>query len=145
MNLVKTKVMVSKIGQITVKPSNKKDLCGICGRKIMASVVLWISCGNWIHGRRAKIKWVSTRLVIDFKCTKCKGCYINVDQKEKFHDDVDAKAAVTSRTRLGWVKFRDCQDLLYGKNPSENEMKCIQKLCEISTALWKRDMVLRPE
>ena len=40
MNLVKTKVMVSKIGQITVKPSSKKDLCGICGRKTMANAVL---------------------------------------------------------------------------------------------------------
>ena len=30
-NLMKTKVMVSKIGQVTVKPSRKKDLCGICG------------------------------------------------------------------------------------------------------------------
>ena len=40
MNLVKTKVMVSKIGQITVKPSSKKDLCSICGRKTMANAVL---------------------------------------------------------------------------------------------------------
>ena len=32
-NLMKTKVMVSKIGQVTVKRSSKKDPCGICGRK----------------------------------------------------------------------------------------------------------------
>ena len=32
-NLMKTKVMVSKIGQVIVKPSSKKDPCGICGRK----------------------------------------------------------------------------------------------------------------
>ena len=31
--LMKTKVMVSKIGHVTVKPSSKKDPCGICGRK----------------------------------------------------------------------------------------------------------------
>ena len=30
--VMKTKVMVSKIGQVTVKPSNKKDPCDICGR-----------------------------------------------------------------------------------------------------------------
>ena len=51
---------------------------------------------------------------------------------EKLHDDVKTViefsylgdrissgggcvAAVTSRTRLGWVKFRECQDLLCGK------------------------------
>ena len=30
-NLMKTKVMVSKIGQVTVKSSSKKDPCNICG------------------------------------------------------------------------------------------------------------------
>ena len=55
------------------------------------------------------------------------------------------EAAVTSRTRLGWVKLRDCQDLIFKKISYENQRKCIQKLCEISNALWKRDMVLRPE
>ena len=34
-NLMKTKVMVSKIGQVTVKPCSKKDPCGICGIKTM--------------------------------------------------------------------------------------------------------------
>ena len=83
MNLVKTKVMVSKIGQITVRPSNKKDLCG---RKTMANVVFCKYCGNWIYGRCAKIKRVTNRLGIDFKCRKCKGCHKTVDQKGKLHD-----------------------------------------------------------
>ena len=30
---MKTKVMVSKIGQINIKPSSWKDPCGICGKK----------------------------------------------------------------------------------------------------------------
>ena len=30
-NLMKTKVMVSKIGQVTVNSSSKTDPCGICG------------------------------------------------------------------------------------------------------------------
>ena len=49
-NLMKTKVMMSNIGQVTVKPSSKKDPCGICGRKTMLNAVLCKSCGNWIHG-----------------------------------------------------------------------------------------------
>ena len=40
MNLLKTKVIVSRIGQVTVNPSSKKDPCGICGRTIMLNVVL---------------------------------------------------------------------------------------------------------
>ena len=44
-NLMKTKVMVSKIGQVTVRLSSKKDSCGICGRKTMLNAVLCKSCG----------------------------------------------------------------------------------------------------
>ena len=43
-NLMKTKVMVSKIGQFTVEPSGKKDPCGICGRKTILDAVLCKSC-----------------------------------------------------------------------------------------------------
>ena len=57
----------------------------------------------------------------------------------------ECKAAETSRTRLEWVKFRDCQDYLCIKSYSENRRMCIQKLCEIRNALLKQVMVLRPE
>ena len=81
MNLMKTKLMVSKIGQVTVKPSSKKDPCGICGRKTMLNAILCKSCGNWIHGRCAKIKMVTNRLVMDFICRKCKGHHKNEEDK----------------------------------------------------------------
>ena len=99
----------------------------------MLNVVLYKSCGNWIHRRSAIIKRVSNRLAIDFECRKCKGYHKNIeDQKEKLFDDVKTVAefsyvgntiksgggcvaAVTSRTRLGWVKFRECQDFLCRK------------------------------
>ena len=55
-SLVKTKVMVSKIGQINIKPSSKKDPCGFGGRKTMINAALCKSCGNWKHGRCAKFK-----------------------------------------------------------------------------------------
>ena len=54
-NLMNTKVMVSKIWQVTVKQYRQKDPCGICGRKTMLNAVLCKSCGNLIHGRCAKI------------------------------------------------------------------------------------------
>ena len=51
------------------------------------------SCGNWIHGRCAKIKRVTNRLAIDLTCRKCKGYHKNIeDQEEKLHYVV---AAVT--------------------------------------------------
>ena len=68
-----TMVMVSKIGQVTVKLYSKKDPCGICGKKTMVDAVLCKSCGNSIHGTCAKIKRVTNRLAIDYKCRKCKG------------------------------------------------------------------------
>ena len=126
MNLVKTKVMVSKIGQISMKPSSKKYPCGICGRKTMANAVLCESCGNWIQGSYVKINRVTNTLAIDLEHRKCKGCHKNaVDQEEKLHEDVETltdvlylgdriysgggcKMAVASRTILECIKFRGC-------------------------------------
>ena len=91
--------------------------------KTMFNAALCNSCGNWIHGRCAKIKRVTNRLAIDFKCRKYKGYHEDVDEgKEKLYDDVETVtevsyigdrmnsgggcvSAVTSRIRLGWVKF----------------------------------------
>ena len=65
----------------------------------MLNAVLCKSCGNWIHGRCAKIKRVTNRHAIDIKCWKCKGYHENVeDQKEKLHDDVET---VTELSYLG--------------------------------------------
>ena len=43
-NLVKTKVMMCNIGHVTVRPSSKKDPCGMCGRRTMVDAVLCKSC-----------------------------------------------------------------------------------------------------
>ena len=87
MNLEKTKVMVSKIGQISIKPSIKEDPCGICRRKTMANAVLCKSNGNSIHGRWSKIKGVTNTLAIDLICRKSNGCQEKVDDlDEKLHD-----------------------------------------------------------
>ena len=72
-NLMKPMVIVRKIGQVTVKPSSKKDPCGICGRKTILNAILCKSCGNWIYGRWAKIKRLTNRFTIDIKSRKCKG------------------------------------------------------------------------
>ena len=42
-NLVKTRVMVSKIGQINIKPLSKTDRCRTCGRKTMQTVQYYVN------------------------------------------------------------------------------------------------------
>ena len=59
---MKTRVMVSIIGQVTVKSASKKDPCGISSRKTILIEILCKSCGNLIHGRFAKIKRVTNRV-----------------------------------------------------------------------------------
>ena len=81
-NLVKTKVMVSVIGQISLNPCSKKDQCGICGRKTMVNAVLCKSSLNWIHGSCAKINKGKNTLTIDLKCRKCRWCHKNAEALE---------------------------------------------------------------
>ena len=38
----------------------------------MTNSVLCTKCGNWVHGRCAKIKRATARLAIHFICSKCK-------------------------------------------------------------------------
>ena len=91
------KDLCGKIWQVTVRPSSKKDQCGICGRKTMVNAVLCKSCGNWIHGRCAKINMVTNRLATDIKCRNCKGYDKNVDQWENLHDDAETVTEFTHR------------------------------------------------
>ena len=75
------------------------------------------------------------------------------DQREKWHHDVEAVrefsfmgdriisgggcvAAVTSRTRLGWVKFGECQDLLCGKKFPLKIKGIVYKSCVRSAILY---------
>ena len=39
-NLTKTEVIVSMIGEISVLQSRRKDPCGICGKKTMTNAIL---------------------------------------------------------------------------------------------------------
>ena len=95
-NLVKTKIIVSKIGHISTNPSSKKDKCGICGRKTMTKAELYKSCEKWIHGRCAKNKRATNRLGIDLRSRKCKGNHKNVvDKEEKLHEDVETMTGFT--------------------------------------------------
>ena len=62
-----TKVMVSGSEEVF---KSKIDLCGVCGRRVMANSVLFTKSGNEVHGRCAKMKEVTTRLAMHFVCSK---------------------------------------------------------------------------
>ena len=53
-NTKETKVTVN--GSEGEQFKSKIDPCGVCGRRVMANSVLCTKCGNWVHGKCAKIK-----------------------------------------------------------------------------------------
>ena len=87
-NIRKTKVMVSGFEGELFK--NKIVPCGVCVRRVMVNSVLCTKCGNWVHGRCAKIKRVTTRLAMRFVCSRCRRIMERiVDSIEKLCDGVE--------------------------------------------------------
>ena len=96
----------------------------------MANSVFCVKCGKWIHGRCAKVKRVTLKLGRDFVCGRCKKQADGlVEPVEELCEEVETvrgfcylgdrvnasggcEAAVTARARIGWVKFRECGELL---------------------------------
>jgi len=70
-NLGKTKLMVNGI-DVEKTPDSKVDYCGVCGKRIMANLVLCTICCKWIHARCTKMKNVIACLARDFVCKNCK-------------------------------------------------------------------------
>ena len=110
----------------------KIDQCGVCERRVIANSVLYTKCGNWVHGKCAKITTATARLAMQFACLKCKGIMERmVNSIEKLCDEVETvngfcylgerlnasggcEAPVTARVSIGWVRFRESGELLLG-------------------------------
>ena len=151
-NLGKTKVMVSGMERELLV--SKIDPCGMCGKRVGANSVLCVRCGKWIHGRCTKMKRVTPRLGRDFVCGKCeRGVGGMVEQVEKLCEEVETvkefsylgdrvdvsggcEAAVTARARFGWVKFRECGELLHGKRFSLKMKGLVYRSCVRSAMLY---------
>ena len=87
-NTRKTKVMVCGSERELFK--SKIGLCGVCGRRVMANSMMCTKCGNWVHGKCAKITRATARLAIHFVCLKCKGIIVRtLDSIEKLCDEVE--------------------------------------------------------
>ena len=150
-NIAKTKVMVSgSEGEVL---TSKVDPCGLCGRRVMTNSVFCAKCGKWIHGRCAKMKRMTRRLAEGFECEKCKGSERADGTDEKLCEEVETvkafnylgdrinalggcEAAVTSRTRLGWMKFRECGELLTARRFTLRLKGKIYRSCVRSSMLY---------
>ena len=154
-NLGKTKLMVSgPEGEVSV---SKVHPCGVCGKRVMANAVLCGKCDKWTHARCAKVKRVTPSLARDFVCSVCdkRSRELVVPPLEKLCDDVETvrgfcylgdrvnasggcEAAVTARVRAGWMKFRECEQLLSGKRfPLRLKGMVYRRVCETGHAVWK--------
>ena len=123
----------------------------------MANSVLCIKCGNWLHGRCAKIKKVTARLAMHFICSKCKGIMEEtVDSIEKLCDVVEAvngfcylgdrpnssggcEAAVTARVRIGWERFREFGEILLGNRFPLKMKDKVYRCCVRSAILYESE------
>ena len=130
-NVGKTTMMVS--GTESKITSSKIDSCGVCGKRVGSIVVCCTQCMKWIHGRCTKMKKVTCSSARDFVRRRCtdvgdgtekpvevlcdevgtvKGfCYLG----DRLNASGGCETAATSRVRIGWMKFRECGELLRGR------------------------------
>ena len=142
--------MVSKSESELFK--SKIDPCGVYGRRVMANSVLCTKCENWVDGKCAKIKKPTDRLAMHFVCLECREIMEGtVDSIKKLCDEVETvngfcylgdrlnatggcEAPVTARVRIGWVRFRECGELLLG-NRFPLKMKGTVYRCYVRSAI----------
>ena len=151
-NIGEPKVVVSGAeAEVTV---SKIDPCGICRKRVRANSVVCVKCRKWIHGRCAKVKRVTLRLGRDFVCGRCKKQADEfMDSVEELREEVETvrgfcylgdrvnagggcEAALTARARIGWVKFRECGELLYSKRFSLKPKGMAYRSCVRSAMLY---------
>ena len=114
--------------------SSRIDPFGICDKIVTVNSVLCMKCDQWIHKRFIKLKKVTPSVARFFVC--CKSDKVTnsageVQQKvmcdevvtvkgfcclgDRLNASGGCKAAETARTRMGWKKFRECGEILFGK------------------------------
>ena len=105
----------------------------MCGTRVISNSVLCAASGKWIHARCTDKKKVAVYFNKNFVCKKCRSVVKNfkgpdeilcdgVETVSKFSylgDRLNAtgrcETAVTARTRIGWMKFRECSEILKGR------------------------------
>ena len=129
-NLKKTTLMVSVMEEETF--DSKIDPCGVCGTRVMSNSVLCTACGKWVHAGCTDKKKVAVYLNKNFDCKQCRSVVNNFKEPDEILcDGVETvskfsylrgrlnatggcERAVTARTRIGLMKFRECREILKG-------------------------------
>ena len=134
---------------------SKIDPCGVCGTRVMSNSVLCTACGKWVHARCTEKKKVSVYVNKNFVCKKCRSVVNNFKRSadEKLCDGVETvskftylgdrlnatggcEAVVTARSRIGWMKFRECSKILKGGRFSLKMKGKLYKSCVRSAMLY---------
>ena len=154
-NLGKTKLMVSGMEEETF--DSKIDPCGVCGTQVMSNSVLCTACGKWVLARCTDKKKVAVYLNKNSVCKKCRSVVKHFKgPDEKLCDGVETvskfpylgdrlnatggcETAVTARSRIGWIKFRECNEILKGRRFSLKTKGKVYKSCVRSAMLYESE------
>ena len=126
-NVGKTKMMVNRTEEEIAL--SKIDPCGIRGKRVGSNAVSCTQCTKWINWRCTTMKQVTCSSARDFVCRRCTDVGNVGESVEELCDEVETvkrfcylggrlnasggcETAVTSRVRIGWMKFRECGELL---------------------------------
>ena len=121
----------------------------------MSNSVLCTACGKWVHTRCTDKKKVAVYLNKNFVCKKCRSVVKNFKgpADEKLCDGMETvskftylgdrlnatggcETAVTARSRIGRMKFRECSEILKGRRFSLKMKGKIYKSCIRSAMLY---------
>ena len=123
----------------------------------MNNSVLCKACGKWVHARCTDKTKVAVYLNKNFVCKKCRSVVKNfkgpdeilcdsVETVSKFSNLGDrlsatggCETAVTAGTRIGWMKFRECSDILKGRRFSLKMKARVYKSCVRSAMLYRSE------
>ena len=152
-NLGKTKLMVSGMEEEAF--DSRVDPCGVCGTRVKSNSVQCTACGKWVHTSCTDKKKVSVYVNKNFVCKKCRSVVKNfkVSADEKLCDGVETvskftylgdrlnatggcETAVAARSRIGWMKFRECSEILKGRRFSLKMKGKTYKSCVRSIMLY---------
>ena len=127
------------------------------GKRVGSNVVCCTQCKKWIHGslgRCTKMKIVTSSSARHFVCRRCKDVEDGSEEPvEVLCDEVETvkgfcylgdrlnasggcETAVTSRVRIGWMKFRECGELLRGRRFSLTMKGMVYRTCVRSAMLY---------
>ena len=133
---------------------SKVDPCGVCCLSVKANSILFLQCGKWSYGRCVGVKRVTPKPQKNLHAENVKGILEAVEHKHKSCDEVETvrrftylgdrvsagggcEAAVTAIAKCGWIKFRECGELLHDKRFPLKLKGGVHKLCKASNNVWK--------